>query len=356
MKGRVVALRLCRALGLFALSRRLCRGRLLILCYHGVAQRDEHRWAPQFFVSEVTFLRRLDHLQRLGIPVVPLDQGIARIRRGAGGPLAVALTFDDGFHNFAVRALPALRARGMPAMVYVTSYYVRHATRPVFDVAVDYMLWSRRGRRAPGTLIGESDWLETAPERARRRSLDRIYAYAEQLDPEGKEHLLQALAAALEFDYDSMVRERLLCLMSAEELRECGGGVRLGLHTHRHRTPDDPAALARELQDNRAALRGLGVTVDDHFCYPSGEWAPWMWDTLARCGVVSAATCERGLVGPDTPLLALPRFLDGEGISDVEFEAWVSGFVPLVRQWLGRGPRRGGTRGASAAIATGASV
>src|SRR4026209_1713593 len=41
--------------------------RLLILCYHGFALGDEHRWDPQLVISPQTFRRRLGWLpgQRL---------------------------------------------------------------------------------------------------------------------------------------------------------------------------------------------------------------------------------------------------------------------------------------------------
>lgn len=343
-RARRAFLRACRSLGLFALSRRLCRGRLLVLCYHGVATQDEHRWNPRFFVSPETLGRRLDYLRRRGIPVVPLAEGLARVGEGSADPLAVAVTFDDGWRDFATRAAPALRARGMPALLYVTSYHLQRPDRPVFDVAVDYILWSAGGRVAPGSVIGQAEPLPTQPEAARRGSLERIYAHAESLDGAAKDRLARALADAVGVSYDTLVRERRLCLMSEEELRACGSLVAVGLHTHRHRVPDDPAGLVREIEDNRAALRAAGVTPEDHFCYPSGEWAPSMWPALLRSGVVSAATCEPGLVGPGTPRLALPRFLDGEDVSDVEFEAWVNGFMPLLRGWLGRRPTRTGTR------------
>ena len=149
-------LHVCRALGLFRLARRRLRGRLLILGYHGVAQADEHRWRPKLFMSSETFERRLGYLARAGIPVVSLGDALDRLDR-PDAPWAVALTFDDGFHNYATVAAPRLDRRGMPATVYVASYYTEHPRWPVFDLIVDYALWRSPAREAPGALIGEGE-------------------------------------------------------------------------------------------------------------------------------------------------------------------------------------------------------
>src|SRR6266852_4126827 len=72
-------LRIARAVGVFALARQRVDGRLLILAYH-----------------------------------------------------AVALTFDDGYHNFADLALPYLETARAGATVYVCTYYSLHTGWPVF--------------------------------------------------------------------------------------------------------------------------------------------------------------------------------------------------------------------------------
>lgn len=52
-------------------------------------------------------------------------------------------------------------------------------------------------------------------------------------------------------------------------------------------------------------------------------------------GIESATTCLSGFNYPNTARLELRRFLDGENIAQVEFEAEISGFLELGRKLRG---------------------
>jgi peptidoglycan/xylan/chitin deacetylase (PgdA/CDA1 family) len=79
--------------------------RLVILCYHGV--RPEERPA---------FSWQMDALLRAGSPVFPDE-----VPPDGGKDLLVAVTFDDGFENILRDALPVLREKRIPAMIFVPS-------------------------------------------------------------------------------------------------------------------------------------------------------------------------------------------------------------------------------------------
>lgn len=342
-------LRLARAVGLFSLARRRVRDSLLILAYHGLAQADEERWRSKLFMNRATFQRRLELIRRWGVPIVRLGDGLDHLKRNAGEPYAIAITFDDGYYNFASLVTPCLTATRTEAMVYVCSYYSLHPAWPVFDLAVDYMFWSRPSGRVPGDVIGETEPLTASTPAERAASVDRVYTFAERNKLGGcdKDTLARTIAAHLGFAYDDMVQQRILCLMSGAELEEVARqGVDVALHTHRHAIRESPVGLRQEVSDNRSALNSLGVLPTEDFCYPSGEWAVDMWPVLEEAGIRSATTCEPGVARPDTPRYALPRFLDSEIIDEIEFEAWVSGFMPWLYELTGCSRKRAPENGA----------
>lgn len=126
-------------------------------------------------------------------------------------------------------------------------------------------------------------------------------------------------------------------LCEAEQLKEMAqAGVDLQLHTHRHRLGSDAEEIRREIEDNRRVLATLSAGPFEHFCYPSGEYHPDQFPKLAAVGIRTATTTEIGLVSQDANPLALPRLLDGENVTQLEFEAELSGFSHLARRALGK--------------------
>src|SRR6185437_15411096 len=100
-----------RSLGLFERIRDSGwrSSRLLILCYHGISQSDEHEALPELFMPPDLFRRRMETLRDGDYHVVPLGEGLQRLVAGALPPRAVAITFDDGFVDFHRLAVPILR-------------------------------------------------------------------------------------------------------------------------------------------------------------------------------------------------------------------------------------------------------
>jgi peptidoglycan/xylan/chitin deacetylase (PgdA/CDA1 family) len=94
---------------------------LAVLLYHTISD-DPPPWIAHLAVTPRDFRAQLDAVAASGrVPVTAAQ--VVEARRG-GAPLppdAVALTFDDGFRDFATIAQPALAARGLPAALFVTT-------------------------------------------------------------------------------------------------------------------------------------------------------------------------------------------------------------------------------------------
>jgi peptidoglycan/xylan/chitin deacetylase (PgdA/CDA1 family) len=153
----------------------------------------------------------------------------------------------------------------------------------------------------------------------------------ENLNGQQKNALARRLAQTLGIDYSALAAKRILQLMNAQEVTEIGkGGVDVQLHSHRHRTPEEEVLFRREISENRDRILALTGTQATHFCYPSGVYRPEFLEWLNKENVVSATTCDAGLVSRhDNPLL-LPRFVDTSGRTQLEFESWLSGVGSLI--------------------------
>ncbi len=329
----------CKLVGLFYLARRLTRNRLKILCYHGFELQDESAFRPKLFIKPARFERRLRTIKRLGFNVLSLDEAIERLYSGMLPEDALVITVDDGFHSFSHIAVPCLKRYGFPATVYVTTYYVQNKN-PIFGLVVQYMFWKTRRREVTlrGVCWSSHDRNVNLVEPA--DAADAMWTcinYGEQRCSEvQRRQICEQLGALLEVPYADILQARILQLMSPEELGALSSAdVSVELHTHRHTfSGDDPIAAEREIADNRAALQQWLPGERRHFCYPSGLWEERQWDWLDHMRVKSSTTCIPGLNSRETPHHALKRFLDGDNIHHLEFEAALSGFSDLMRNWF----------------------
>jgi peptidoglycan/xylan/chitin deacetylase (PgdA/CDA1 family) len=336
LKGiKKTALHSLRALGAFSVVRnsRWRQRRLLILAYHGVSLDDEHLWDSALYMSPDCFRSRMRALEESGASVLPLGEAVERLYADDLPDRSVALTFDDGHHDFYARAFPIIREFGFPVTLYLTTFY-SNFNRPVFDTFCSYLLWKGRGCRLDaGEWAGRALTLDLSSdaERARASELIRRSARERRLSAEEKDAALVGLAGRLGVDYEELASRRILHILSpAEGRRLADAGVDVQLHTHRHRAPLDRELFRREIIDNRESIRAMTGCDAAHFCYPSGSYDGTFLPWLKELGVASAMTCDVGYASRASERLLLPRLLDVSSLSRVEFEAWLAGVAAAL--------------------------
>src|SRR2546422_4300286 len=92
---------------------------LLILCYHGISQEDEHEWNPGLYMDRETFRERLEMLRSGGCRVLPLEEALDLAQSGRLPQRSVAITIDDGSYDFYTLGYPLLKEFGYPATLYL---------------------------------------------------------------------------------------------------------------------------------------------------------------------------------------------------------------------------------------------
>ena len=330
--AKLAALRLAESTGLSGL---LCgsawrRDRLLILCYHGISKYDEHEWS-NLYISPDMFRRRLECVSKAGCTVLALPEAIRRLADGSLPHRAVAITFDDGFHDFFSVAIPIVETFGYPVTLYLTTYYMEY-NRPIFDPMVSYLLWIGRHKQ-------QLEWPEVFPEpisledagRQRARSAILYYASQGKLSGREKDDLLAKLARRMEIDYEDLCGRRVMHLITPREGRDLATrGVDFQLHTHRHRMYRRKERMFQELDDNRSRIASISAEEPRHFCYTGGFYLPEHPGFLKEYGILSGTTCEPGLCSRKSNPLLLPRLVDTMGLSDLEFRSWLSGTAALM--------------------------
>src|SRR5665213_850642 len=270
--------------------------------------------------------------------LLPLAEAVERLYSGDLPPRTVALTFDDGFHDFRALACPVLKEFGYSATLYLTSYFSINRY-PVFNVFFSYLLWKGRDKTVDlGGIFPGLGRHSLATDRPLILQHIREYRKKERPDNEALVKMARSLAAAVDEDYDRLCELGILHLMSPAEVSELPRfGVDVQLHTHRHRVPDDETLFRREIRDNRKHIAAMGMPVEKltHFCYPDGQCLSSFLSWLKTEHIQTATTGDAGLASRETSPLLLPRVIDTCNITALDFEGWLTGAGLLARRSSG---------------------
>jgi peptidoglycan/xylan/chitin deacetylase (PgdA/CDA1 family) len=301
--------------GANAIARRINRGGVTVLMYHGVMEDDfglaEGDWL-QVRASE--FRSQMQHL-RQHYRVVPLEQ--AWEGKDDGRP-RVALTFDDGYANNCRVAFPILRGFGFPATVFLVTGAI--GARHLFWF--DRLQIVLRGRKAPAELKRiKEDFKANAHPHGIDDAVDALLR--------GQPHPGVIPAEAIEA-YRPLNREEI------DEMA-ASGLVRFGSHTHRHEilTRLSPAEAERTLAQSLEILNTL-PGYGGYFCFPNGGWAPEHIPLCRKAGFEGAVLTRPGIWRNRTDRFTIPRLGIGRGTDAATFAATVSGILPPIQRALGR--------------------
>lgn len=333
-KVKLLLFFLCKSVGLFYFAQWITRHRLKVLCYHGFELIDEASFRPKLFIRPAQFEKRLATIRRYGFHVLPLSEAIEKLYSRSLPENSVVITVDDGFHSFHHLAVPCLQRYDYPATVYVTTYYVENPD-PIFRLVVQYMFWKTRKRELALENVSwsTSGAIDLSINSEREKIIWDCINYGErECTEEMRRSICKELGVLLETPYEDIVHSKTLHLMTPDELRSLAvARISVELHTHRHVFPSNNQALAeREIVDNQLVFKKHFIVKPSHFCYPSGLWDKSQWALLDSMHVKSSATCLPGLNSHKTPRHAIRRFLDGENIHQLEFEAALCGFSDLI--------------------------
>lgn len=322
---KLLFLYLIKILGGFWVARKLIRHKTLILAYHGFEVLDETQFRPQLFIKKATLERRLKYLKQHS-NVIPL----AKLSEKNKPDNSVVITIDDGWASTLTLAAPLLNQFKFPYTIYLTTESVL-AQQPIFHILLDYILRNSLGKTL-SVKVTDHKLIKSIV------ALDKIAELISDIDQyksiKYDTELLKKIATSLDFDIDEVLNKRAFTLLSTAEVKKLVVlGADIQLHTHTHHTHlDDESAFQDEITTNQAYIEKIISEKPLHHCYPSGSFNSNSIEWLKPLGIETATTCIPGFCDNRTNQLKLPRFLDGENIPQIVFEAEVSGVLELLRK------------------------
>jgi peptidoglycan/xylan/chitin deacetylase (PgdA/CDA1 family) len=219
----------------------------------------------------------------------------------------VALTFDDGYRDNYTEAFPALRARGLPATVFVTANHLDTGAPFWWDRLADAIRAAPGGEHALDLGRGpEPVRLDGGP--SRQRLIDRVCARAKTIPHTEARSWLAALGAALGSE-----PEEDRSVLTWEEAREmAAGGMEIGSHTLDHPVLSrlDPAEAERQVVLSRRAIEERVGRRVRFFAYPNGtpeDFTPVVERAVREAGYEAALTTIEGRPGASSDPFKLER-------------------------------------------------
>ncbi len=295
------------ASGLPRLAQPFTQGRGAILMFHHIRP-----WAGGVFTPnrglEITpeFLdETIAALHGRGFDIVPLGEIPARLRQPNEKPFA-ALTFDDGYRDNLVHAIPVLEKYGAPFTIYIATGFADGTAR----------LWWVELENAIRALDSVPFAGQTLPASAADEKMAAFLAIYWNLRAGSEARLLDEIAriAALA-RIDGAALTRGLC-MNWEEIAKlathplCTIGAHTVTHPRLAKLGDAPAR--QEMAASRDAIEArLGQPVR-HFAFPVGDptsASPREFAVAAELGFDTAVTTRKGMIfdAHAGRLTALPR-------------------------------------------------
>ncbi len=317
------------------------RGKAVVLMYHRVltsGERDASSSHPALVVDRETFARQMAFLKRR-FRVLSVEEFAACLERRQPFPdRSCLITFDDGWRDNYLNALPALDAHGLPALVFLPVNYIGDA-RVFWQEALTHLLIraiavARRDAAARQRLaeLLTPTGLATVLESADGDPKPLVFAAVDSQKrfPRATiDDLLRRLAGELGIKLEDLSKTD--GFMNWEQVEAMGRHrVAFGAHGVEHLLLSKVTAeeAEREIRESWTVVDARLKPAVKTFSYPNGYTTPEVVGRVKAAGYRLAFVTRWGFVSHASDPLTLPRRNVHEGgtASEPMFLARLMGF------------------------------
>ena len=282
-----IPLDILERIGVFRAFQALTPRTLTVLNYHRVADPKtdgRETFRPNISATPENFAWQMDYMRKhfnliSGAELSAWLHGAQKLP-----PYAAMVTFDDGYHDNFLNAYPILKARNIPAIIFLTTNYIDKGAPFYWDVLA-YAFRHTAKRQVDLPLIGLRHW-ENDEEMVR---VMLAWAETSKLLPDAeKKEALQDTLAVLDVSVPADAFHGLQ--LTWDQIREMAqNGIEMGSHTVSHPilTRISLAQVKEELDKSKKRIEAeIGMPVFS-FAYPNGgsaDFAPETQNLLRELG------------------------------------------------------------------------
>lgn len=279
------------------------RAKLSILIFHRVLSRPD---ALLDDVPDASAFEQAMHWIGQWFRVLPLEEAVARLKRGDLPPCALSITFDDGYADNLEVAAPILRRLGLHATFFVATGFLHGRNmwndRVIEAVRACTAQWLDLRFLALGVVQLDSIAV-------RRAAIDRILARIKHEEPTRRLALVEQIEEAC-----GAGGGPALMMRPEQVARLAASGMDVGAHTVSHPilARVSPAQARNEIADSKAELESIIGRRVALFAYPNGvprrDYTAEHVELVRAAGFDGAVSTAWGVARPDADLFQLPRF------------------------------------------------
>jgi len=276
--------------------------KLFILIYHRVL--DDQDYMRPVEVDKKVFTWQMELLANY-FNVLPLAEALEKNKTATLPSRAVAITFDDGYSDNYLNALPILKKYGLNATFFIASGY----------------------------LNGGIMWNDQVVESIRRMTLDKIDLTEVGLDTYQIDNEIEKSTASQQIinkikhldvierqkiaDFISLKVEQMptdLMMTNEQVIKLHQSGMEIGGHTVSHpiMAKLDEQTVEKELKNNKQRLEKLLNTRLRFFAYPNGkpniDYKAEQVEQVKAQGYQASVSTQWGVVNRHSDPFQLPRF------------------------------------------------
>jgi peptidoglycan/xylan/chitin deacetylase (PgdA/CDA1 family) len=323
-----------------SLFQRLNKRKTIFIGYHGVSE-DSEPYKAWTLVSKTNFRKQLQFLKE-NFNCIHIDGVFERKKKAVSRP-NVVVTFDDGYANNAVIALPILEELKIPAIIYVTTRHV--IERELFWPDIIWMLV----KKAPVPFIDLSkiapplsSYQFSGDDNRFQISAMRLIEDIKKAESKHRKLILSKIICKfkkvsekenLRFE----VENNVFTPMTHEQVQQLSSHllITIGAHSHCHNLLDQISLKQanESIRKSKEILTCLTGKSINHFAYPNGNYNSNLVEMVRKEGFNSAVTFSSGLHNHNDDQFTINRFGVGADMSIQTFKTMLTGLFELKR-WL----------------------
>ena len=276
--------------------------KLFILIYHRVLSEPDYMRPGEVDIDVFTW--QMELLAKY-FNVLPLADALEKLKNNQLPARAVCITFDDGYADNYLNALPILQKFNLKATFFIATGYLNggimwndKVIEAVRRAKNDYLDLTQLG-------LGKIS-IKNSQEKAQAAQL--IIKNIKHLDMEKRQQLANQIAAMVK----GMPTDLMMTNEQLTKLHQAG--MEIGGHTVTHpiMAKLNEQETERELTENKLALEKLLNTKIRFFAYPNGkpgqDYLPEQVKEIRSHNYQAAVSTQWGVADRTTDLFQLPRF------------------------------------------------